>query len=112
MNSWTTFKQELHSKLESLLPSSPLGEGERLSHFRTHSARETVVMMLCALIIGAGSGVLAVSLNWGVHFLQESILFLPDIGQILMPALGAGLAVFMIRNLLRDPSGHLSLIHI
>ena len=106
MNSWTTFKQELHTKLQSLLPSSPLGDGERLSHFRTHSARETVVMMLCALIIGAGSGVLAVSLNWGVHFLQESILFLPDLGQILMPALGAGLAVFMIRNLLRDPSGH------
>ena len=48
----------------------------------------------------------AVSLNWGVHFLRESILFLPDLGQILMPALGAGLAVFMIRNLLRDPSGH------
>jgi CIC family chloride channel protein len=106
MKSWITFKQELHSKLQSLLPSSPLGEGERLSHFRAHSARETVVMMLCALIIGAGSGVLAVSLNWGVHFLQESILFLPDLGQILMPALGAGLAVFMIRNLLRDPSGH------
>lgn len=106
MNSWISFKQGLHARLHSLLPTPQSNDTERLSHFRAHSARETVVMMLCALVIGAGSGALAVSLNWGVHTLQELILELPDLWKILMPAFGAGIAVFMIRNLLHDASGH------
>jgi CIC family chloride channel protein len=105
MNYWLTFKHTLHKRLQHFF-SVTTEEPERATGFHTISARETVVMMLCALLIGAGSGLLAVSLNFGVHALHELIASLPEFWQIFAPAIGVGFAVFLIRNVLLDASGH------
>ena len=64
-------------------------------------------MMTVALVIGLGCGVLAVGLNWSVHSLR---LFISDLdlgwGVIFFPALGAGIAVFLVRSLMHDSAGH------
>ena len=78
-----------------------------LSRYQAVSAREAVVMMTAALAIGLGCGVLAVGLNWSVHSLR---LFISDLdlgwGVIFFPALGAGIAVFLVRSLMHDSAGH------
>ena len=80
----------------------PAGERQLLSRFQAVSAREALVMMTAALVLGIAAGILSVGLNWSVHALRE---FSQNLGAgwlaILFPAIGAGLAVFM-----------LSLIHI
>jgi len=64
-------------------------------------------MMTAALAIGLGCGVLAVGLNWSVHSLR---LFISDLDLgwrvIFFPALGAGIAVFLVRSLMQDSAGH------
>ena len=64
-------------------------------------------MMTVALVIGLGCGVLAVGLNWSVHSLR---LFISDLDlgwqSIFFPALGAGIAVFLVRSLMHDSAGH------
>ena len=78
-----------------------------LSRYQAISAREAVVMMTAALAIGLGCGVLAVGLNWSVHSLR---LFISDLDlgwrAIFFPALGAGIAVFLVRSLMHDSAGH------
>ncbi len=64
-------------------------------------------MMVGALIIGNGCGVLAIGLNWSVHQLQEGLRLLPTgLWSVFFPALGAGFAVFFIRSILGDKGGH------
>ena len=85
----------------------PAGERQLLSRFQAVSAREALVMMTAALVLGIAAGILSVGLNWSVHALRE---FSQNLGAgwlaILFPAIGAGLAVFMIRSMMKDSSGH------
>ena len=64
-------------------------------------------MMTAALGIGLVCGILAVGLNWSVHTLRIFITEL-DLGwrSIFFPALGAGIAVFLVRYLMHDNEGH------
>ena len=108
MNFWSTFKRNWLNWLHNLLPSSSsLSNLNKFSAFQTISAQETLIMMFCGLLIGVGSGCLAVSLNWGVHTLQ---VYLQDHPHFLLttlaPAIGAGVAVFVISKILKDHSGH------
>ena len=85
----------------------PAGERQLLSRFQAVSAREATVMMTAALVLGSAAGILSVGLNWTVHGLREFSQTL-DVGWmvIVFPALGAGIAVFMIRSRMKDFSGH------
>ena len=64
-------------------------------------------MMTVALAIGLVCGTLAVGLNWSVHSLRLFITEL-DLGwrAIFFPALGAGIAIFLVRSLMHDSAGH------
>ncbi len=64
-------------------------------------------MMTAALAIGLVCGILAVGLNWSVHSLRLFITEL-DLGwrAIFFPALGAGIAIFLVRSLMHDSAGH------
>ena len=64
-------------------------------------------MMTAALAIGLVCGLLAVGLNWSVHSLRLFITEL-DLGwrAIFFPALGAGIAIFLVRSLMNDSAGH------
>ena len=63
--------------------------------------------MTAALAIGLICGLIAVGLNLSVHFLSTYIMKL-NLGwvAIFFPALGAGIAVFFVRNLINDIDGH------
>ena len=78
-----------------------------LSRFHAVSARETMVMMTTALVIGLFCGIISVGLNLSVHYLQFFITKL-DLGwtAIFFPALGVGLAVYFVRSLINDMDGH------
>ena len=75
----------------------PAGERQLLSRFQAVSAREALVMMTAALVLGIAAGILSVGLNWSVHALRE---FSQNLGAgwlaILFPAIGAGLALSLI----------------
>lgn len=75
--------------------------------FQSLSAKETALMMIGAIIVGLGCGLLAVGLNWSVHYLQSFVNGI-SLGffNFLTPAIGAGMAVFLIRFLLKDSGGH------
>ena len=49
----------------------PTGERQLLSRFQAVSAREALVMMTAALVLGIAAGILSVGLNWSVHALRE-----------------------------------------
>ncbi|MBF0278146.1 MAG: chloride channel protein [SAR324 cluster bacterium] len=95
-------------KTTKLLPSGLTENYDPLlSRFHQITAREIVVMMFGALVVGIGCGMLAVGLNWSVHHLQEELRSLPPgLWTILFPAIGAGSAVFFIRFILKDDGGH------
>ena len=78
-----------------------------LSRFHAVSARETMVMMTTALVIGIFCGIIAVGLNLSVHTLSKFITKL-NLGwpAIFFPALGAGIAVYIVRSLINDMDGH------
>ena len=78
-----------------------------LSRFHAVSARETMVMMTTALVIGLFCGIISVGLNLSVHTLRLFITKL-DLGwtAIFFPALGAGVAVYFVRYLINDMDGH------
>ena len=102
------FKKHWQRKLNKFLSRSLAGsDTDLLSRYQAVSAREAVVMMTVALVIGLGCGVLAVGLNWSVHSLR---LFISDLDlgwqAIFFPALGAGIAVFFVRSLMHDSAGH------
>ncbi|MBT4628850.1 MAG: hypothetical protein HOC08_01475, partial [Deltaproteobacteria bacterium] len=102
------FKKHWQRKLNKFLSRSLAGsDTDLLSRYQAVSAREAVVMMTVALVIGLGCGVLAVGLNWSVHSLR---LFISDLDlgwqAIFFPALGAGIAVFLVRSLMHDSAGH------
>lgn len=82
-------------------------EMESLSTFHSVHIREAVIMIGCAIVIGNIVGILAAVLNSGVHFTQGVILGV-DLGwfNILIPAIGAGTAVFLLRNIMVDKAGH------
>ena len=64
-------------------------------------------MMTAALVIGLICGIFAVALNWSVHSLRLFITEL-ELGwrAIFFPALGAGIAVFLVRSIIRDSAAH------
>ena len=66
-----------------------------------------MVMMTAALGIGIVCGVIAVGLNLSVHYLRVYITKL-DLGwqTIFFPAIGAGLAVFLVRSIINDTADH------
>ena len=102
------FKKHWQRKLNKFLSRGLAGsDTDLLSRYQAVSAREAVVMMTAALAIGLGCGVLAVGLNWSVHSLR---LFISDLDlgwrAIFFPALGAGIAVFLVRSLMQDSAGH------
>jgi CIC family chloride channel protein len=102
------FKKHWQRKLNKFLSRGLAGsDTDLLSRYQAVSAREAVVMMTVALVIGLGCGVLAVGLNWSVHSLR---LFISDLDlgwrSIFFPALGAGIAVFLVRSLMHDSAGH------
>ena len=102
------FKKNWQRKLNKFLSRGLAGsDTDLLSRYQAISAREAVVMMTAALAIGLGCGVLAVGLNWSVHSLR---LFISDLDlgwrAIFFPALGAGIAVFLVRSLMHDSAGH------
>jgi CIC family chloride channel protein len=102
------FKKHWQRKLNKFLSRGLAGsDTDLLSRYQAVSAREAVVMMTAALVIGLGCGVLAVGLNWSVHSLR---LFISDLDlgwrAIFFPALGAGIAVFLVRSLMHDSAGH------
>ena len=102
------FKKHWQRKLNKFLSRGLAGsDTDLLSRYQAVSAREALVMMTAALAIGLGCGVLAVGLNWSVHSLR---LFISDLdlgwGVIFFPALGAGIAVFLVRSLMHDSAGH------
>jgi len=102
------FKKHWQRKLNKFLSRGlAVSDTDLLSRYQAVSAREAVVMMTAALAIGLGCGVLAVGLNWSVHSLR---LFISDLDLgwrvIFFPALGAGIAVFLVRSLMHDSAGH------
>ncbi len=102
------FKKHWQRKLNKFLSRGLAGsDTDLLSRYQAVSAREAVVMMTAALAIGLGCGVLAVGLNWSVHSLR---LFISDLDLgwrvVFFPALGAGIAVFLVRSLMHDSAGH------
>jgi len=102
------FKKHWQRKLNKFISRGLAGsDTDLLSRYQAVSAREAVVMMTAALAIGLGCGVLAVGLNWSVHSLR---LFISDLDLgwrvIFFPALGAGIAVFLVRSLMHDSAGH------
>ena len=104
----SSFIKFWRNKLNAFLAHGlPAGERQLLSRFQAVSAREATVMMTAALVLGSSAGILSVGLNWSVHALRE---FSQDLEAgwmaIAFPALGAGLAVFMIRSMMKDFSGH------
>ncbi|MEC7541920.1 MAG: hypothetical protein VX759_13135, partial [SAR324 cluster bacterium] len=104
----SSFIKYWRNKLNTFLTHGvPVGERQLLSRFQAVSAREALVMMTAALVLGIAAGILSVGLNWSVHALRE---FSQNLGAgwlaILLPAIGAGLAVFMIRSMMKDFSGH------
>ncbi len=105
----TTSNQSWQKKLADYLPTK-LGTSDDSNGFaqlQSVSARETLVMMLSALVLGLGGGALAVGLNWSVHTLRH-LLHGQDTQWwgIFIPAVGMGAAVFLIRRGIRDFSGH------
>jgi len=104
----SSFIKYWRKKLNTFLTQGvPAGERQLLSRFQAVSAREALVMMTAALVLGIAAGILSVGLNWSVHALREFSQNL-EAGwlAILFPAIGAGLAVFMIRSMMKDFSGH------
>jgi CIC family chloride channel protein len=104
----SNFKKVWRRQLNKFLSRGFVGtEADLLSRFQAVSAREAVVMMTAALGIGLVCGILAVGLNWSVHTLRIFITEL-DLGwsSIFFPALGAGIAVFLVRYLMHDNEGH------
>ena len=102
------FKKLWRIQLNKLLSRGLAGtDAELLSRFQAVSAREALVMMTAALAIGLVCGILAVGLNWSVHSLRLFITEL-DLGwrAIFFPALGAGIAIFLVRSLMHDSAGH------
>ena len=101
-------KKLWQKKLKLFLSRSFSGsDSELLSRFQAVSARESIVMMTAALVIGLICGVFAVGLNWSVHNLRHYITEL-ELGwiSIFIPALGAGIAVYLVRSLIRDSAAH------
>ena len=102
------FKKHWRRQLNKFLSRALAGtDAELLSRFQAVSAREALVMMTAALAIGLVCGILAVGLNWSVHSLRLFITEL-DLGwrAIFFPALGAGIAIFLVRSLMHDSAGH------
>ena len=102
------FKKHWRRQLNKFLSRGLAGtDAELLSRFQAVSAREALVMMTAALAIGPVCGILAVGLNWSVHSLRLFITEL-DLGwrAIFFPALGAGIAIFLVRSLMHDSAGH------
>ena len=102
------FKKLWRIQLNKFLSRGLAGtDAELLSRFQAVSAREALVMMTAALAIGLVCGILAVGLNWSVHSLRLFITEL-DLGwrAIFFPALGAGIAIFCVRSIMHDSSGH------
>ena len=102
------FKKLWRRQLNKFLSRGLAGtDTELLSRFQAVSAREALVMMTAALAIGLVCGILAVGLNWSVHSLRLFITEL-DLGwrAIFFPALGAGIAIFLVRSLMHDSAGH------
>ncbi len=101
-------KKLWQKKLKLFLSRSFSGsDSELLTKFQAVSARESIVMMIAALVIGLICGVFAVGLNWSVHKLRLYITEL-ELGwlSIFIPALGAGIAVYLVRSLIRDSAAH------
>ena len=104
----SSFIKYWRKKLNTFLTHGvPAGERQLLSRFQAVSAREAVVMMTAALVLGVITGIMSVCLNISVHGLREGIDNL-SLGWviILFPAAGAGIAVYMIRSMMKDQSGH------
>ena len=102
------FKKLWRIQLNKFLSRGLAGtDAELLSRFQAVSAREALIMMTVALAIGLVCGTLAVGLNWSVHSLRLFITEL-DLGwrAIFFPALGAGIAIFLVRSLMHDSAGH------
>ena len=82
-------------------------DSDLLSRFQAVSARESIVMMTAALVIGLICGFFAVGLNWSVHTLRHFITELElSWVSIFIPALGAGIAVYLVRSIIRDSASH------
>ena len=102
------FKKLWQRQLNKFLSRGLTGtETDLLSRFQAVSAREAMVMMTAALAIGLVCGIIAVGLNWSVHSLR---LFITELelgwGAIFFPALGAGIAVYLVRYIMHDYSEH------
>ncbi|MBF0352000.1 MAG: chloride channel protein [SAR324 cluster bacterium] len=93
--------------IEHFLNSETDKHARSLSRFTQVSALEAGLMMVFALVLGLVSGALSVALNYSVHLVSS---WSESVSQtswgVLLPAVGAGVAVFLIRHVLRDQSGH------
>ncbi|MBF0239208.1 MAG: chloride channel protein [SAR324 cluster bacterium] len=105
LNSSKKYIGERFNQLTQTLKISSLEK--ELIRLRGVSGKETFMMMLCALLIGLGCGLLAVGLNGGVHFLKHFFQTQPQhIWLIGIPAVGAGLGVFIMKSVLKDLDSH------
>ena len=102
------YKKLWQRHLTKFISNSFVGtEYNLLSRFNAVSAREAMVMMTAALLIGIICGIIAVGLNLSVHFLSTFIIKL-DLGwrTIIFPAIGSGIAVLLVRSLINDMDNH------
>ena len=69
--------------------------------------RSLWLMVALAVVVGAGSGVLAATLRSGVHWVFQALAGLRE-GSfgLLIPGVGAMLGVWVVRLLFREPGGH------
>ncbi len=69
--------------------------------------RSLWLMVALAVVVGAGSGVLASALRSGVHWVFQALASLRE-GSfgLFIPAIGALLGVWVVRLLFREPGGH------
>ncbi|MGK5091022.1 chloride channel protein [Deltaproteobacteria bacterium TL4] len=108
MNWFKSLRKYTEARFSNILTKFKIsGLEKEMIRLRGVSVKETFLMMLCALMIGVGCGVLAVGLNWGVHALKSFV----QQGQshvwfVLVPAFGAGIGVFIVKSLFNDLDPH------
>lgn len=79
--------------------------GERWLH--RVSAREAIVMIGLAIVVGVASGVSAVTLSMSVHAAIGWVTqFVGQLWFVLIPAAGAALSAIYLKNILKDTAGH------
>ena len=79
-----------------------------MSKFRSRSdAGQLWLMVVIAAIVGVAASVSAVALRTGVHFLFDQLaVWRESVIGLFLPAIGALLGVWIVRQVFREPGGH------